>query len=210
MHEKERLLLLTLPFFFILLFGCNQRDIVVNITPVSSAINSAYISSGDEQSRVISDKISSEKKSSSARTKSIPQSDASINHSSDDKAAAKAELDSLNTYYQQCKRIYQTELSEKKESIAALNKKIQEKESERNEAQEELGIYLLSGKDGLKNAENALREAILSMNAAISDLQQQLDALTEEQNQLEEDFDAVEQNYFTYKEYLQQKINSIQ
>ena len=55
MHEKERLLLLTLPFFFILLFGCNQRDIVVNITPVSSAINSAYISSGDEQSRVISD-----------------------------------------------------------------------------------------------------------------------------------------------------------
>ena len=183
---------------------------MVNITPVSSAINSAYISSGDEQSRVISDKISSEKKSSSARTKSIPQSDASINHSSDDKAAAKAELDSLNTYYQQCKRIYQKELSEKKESIAALNKKIQEKESERNEAQEELGIYLLSGKDGLKNAENALREAILSMNAAISDLQQQLDALTEEQNQLEEDFDAVEQNYFIYKEYLQQKINSIQ
>lgn len=48
------------------------------------------------------------------------------------------------------------------------------------------------------------------MNAAISDLQQQLDALTEEQNQLEEDFDAVEQNYFIYKEYLQQKINSIQ
>lgn len=73
-----------------------------------------------------------------------------INHSSDDKAAAKAELDSLNAYYQQCKRIYQKELSEKKESIAALNKKIQEKESERNEAQEELGIYLLSGKDGLK------------------------------------------------------------
>ena len=62
MHEKERLLLLTLPFFFILLFGCNQRDIVVNITPVSSAINSAYISSGDEQSRVISDKIGSEKR----------------------------------------------------------------------------------------------------------------------------------------------------
>ena len=200
MHEKERLLLLTLPFFFILLFGCNQRDIVVNITPVSSAINSAYIFSGDEQSRVVSDKIGSEKKSSSA----------SINQSSDDKAAAKAELDSLNTYYQQCKRIYQKELSEKKESIAALNKKIQEKESERNEAQEELGIYLLSGKDGLKNAENALREAILSMNAAISDLQQQLDLLTKEQKQLEENFDAVEQNYFIYKEYLQQKIKSFQ
>lgn len=180
------------------------------LTPVSSAINSAYISSGDEQSRVISDKIGSEKKSSSARTKSIPQSDASINHSSGDKAAAKAELDSLNSYYQQCKRIYQKELSEKKESIAALKKKIQEKESERNEAQEELGIYLLSGKDGLKNAGKCVERSNTFDECCNFRLQQQLDLLTKEQKQLEENFDAVEQNYFIYKEYLQQKIKSFQ
>ncbi len=210
MHGKERFLLLTLSFFFTFLFGCNRRDIVVDITPVSSAIHSEYISSDGGQSFIVSDKTASEKQSSSARTKSMPQSVASINDSSSDKAAAKAELDSLNAYYQQCKRIYQKELSEKKESIAALKKKIQEKESERNEAQEELDIYLLSGKDGLKNAEDALREAILTINTVISDLQQQLDLLTEEQNQLEKSFDAVEQNYFIYKEYLQQKIKSFQ
>ena len=89
MHGKERFLLLTLSTF---LFGCNRRDIVVDITPVSSAIHSEYISSDGGQSFIVSDKTASEKQSSSARTKSMPQSVASINDSLNDKAAAKAEF----------------------------------------------------------------------------------------------------------------------
>lgn len=207
MYKKDRLFLFILSFFFTVLIGCNRRDIVVNITPASSAMNSTYISSDSEQSDVVSGKTSSEKKNVSSRAKSTPQSGAGISDSSIDKAEAKAELNSLNNYYQQCKRTYQKRLNEKKKSIAELNKKIQKKESEREETQKELETLLLFGEDGSKNAEDALKESILSMNAAISDLQQQLDLLTEEQRQLENNFDAVEQNYFIYKEYLQQKIN---
>ena len=124
-------------------------------------------------------------------------------------AELEAELDSLNIFYQQYKKDYQYNLNQKKNEIAELQKEIREKESERDQTQEDLERYLLSGDDGLEQLEAELRVAILKMDAAIADLQQQLDWLTEEKKQLEDDFAVAEQNYLTYKGYLQTQLKSL-
>lgn len=205
MHGKERLILWILSFFGLFLFGCNQHDVVVNITPVSSApiTHSEYTSSGTSEQTV------SNRKQSSVPGKSISRSEASSMDDKKDKAELEAELDSLNLLYQQYKKAYQQKLNEKKEAIAELNKEMQEKESERNQAKEDLDRYLLSGNDGQEKLEKELRAAISKMDIVISDLQQQLDWLTEEKKQLEKDFAVAEQNYLVYKEVLQQQLKSL-
>lgn len=209
MHGKERLILWLLSFFGLFLFGCNQRDVVVNITPVSSALHSEDAASGNTQPSSSSEKTVSEATSSSARTKSILQSSGNNQDDIQDKAELEAELDSLNIFYQQYKKDYQYNLNQKKNEIAELQKEIREKESERDQKQEDLERYLLSGDDGLEQLEAELRIAILKMDAAIADLQQQLDWLTEEKKQLEDDFAVAEQNYLTYKGYLQTQLKSL-
>ena len=209
MHGKERLILWILSFFGLFLFGCNQRDVVVNITPVSSALHSEDAASGNTQPSSSSEKTVSEATSSSARTKSILQSSGNNQDDIQDKAELEAELDSLNIFYQQYKKDYQYNLNQKKNEIAELQKEIREKESERDQKQEDLERYLLSGDDGLEQLEAELRVAILMMDAAIADLQQQLDWLTEEKKQLEDDFAVAEQNYLTYKGYLQTQLKSL-